>query len=132
MSEAAFAPPERFDEFRVIRVLGEGAMGQVFLCADETLQRQVAVKFLKAVEMEARRRERFLNEARAIARLTHANVVTVYRIGQVSGVPYIASEFIEGQSLDKLPLPGISSPRNRKIPSAAEKRGAWGELNFCG
>ncbi len=105
MSESAAFPPEQFDEFRVVRSLGEGAMGQVFLCEDEMLQRPVAVKFLKGLGFEARQRHRFLNEARAIARLTHANIVTVYRVGEVNGVPFIASEFIEGTSLDKLHLP---------------------------
>lgn len=105
VSVVTFSPPEQFDEFRVVRALGEGAMGQVFLCEDEMLQRPVAVKFLKDVGFGAKQRHRFLNEARAIARLTHANVVTVYRVGEVSGVPFIASEFIEGTSLDKLPLP---------------------------
>jgi serine/threonine protein kinase/formylglycine-generating enzyme required for sulfatase activity len=80
-------------------------MGQVFLCEDTTLYRQVAVKFLKGVEINPGLRQRFLTEARAIARLAHPNVVTIYRVGEVNGVPYLASEFIAGQSLDKLPLP---------------------------
>jgi serine/threonine protein kinase/formylglycine-generating enzyme required for sulfatase activity len=107
MQVAPFTPPQNFDEFRVTRLLGEGAMGQVFLCTDTTLYRRVAVKFLKGVEVDPRLRDRFLNEARAIARLAHSNVVTLYRVGEVRGVPYLASEFIEGHSLDKLarPLP---------------------------
>ncbi len=105
MSAPTFTPPDRFDEFRLTRPLGEGAMGQIFLCEDTTLFRQVAVKFLKGVELNPGLRSRFLTEARAIARLAHPNVVTIYRVGEVSGVPYLASEFISGQSLDKLPLP---------------------------
>lgn len=80
-------------------------MGQVFLCTDTSLHRDVAIKFLRGVEIEPQLRERFWTEARAIARLTHANIVTIYRVGQIDGVPYLASEFIEGQSLDKLALP---------------------------
>src|SRR5262249_33658814 len=102
-----FTPPQQFDEFRVTRRLGEGAMGQVYLCTDTTLYRRVAVKFLKDVEVDPKLRDRFLKEGRAVARLAHSNVVTLYRVGEVDGVPYLASEFIEGQSLDKLarPLP---------------------------
>lgn len=102
---SSFVPPERFDEFRVQKPLGEGAMGAVFLCTDTTLYRRVAVKFLKGVEVDAGMRDRFLNEARAIAQLQHPNVVTIYRIGEMGSVPYLASEFIEGRSLDKLELP---------------------------
>ena len=90
MSAAPFTPPERFDEFRLTRPLGEGAMGQVFLCLDTALERRVAVKFLKGIEMDPGLRDRFWTEARAIARLSHPNVVTLYRAGALSGVPYLA------------------------------------------
>lgn len=115
MPAQEFSPPEQFDEFRLVRKLGEGAMGQVFLCTDQTLHRPVAVKFLKVASTSEKERERCLNEARAIARLTHANVVTIYRVGETRGVPYIASEFIEGQSLDQVPLP---LPYDRVLPIA--------------
>jgi serine/threonine protein kinase len=101
----SFGPPDRFDEFRVMRPLGEGTMGAVYLCTDTVLYRRVAVKFLKGVEMDERMRDRFLNEARAIAQLSHPNVVTIYRVGEVHTVPYLASEYIEGQSLERLALP---------------------------
>src|ERR1700687_6017971 len=68
---ARFTPPERFDEYRVLRALGRGAMGQVYLGHDTLLDRAVAIKFIAAVEPDERARERFLIEARAIARLQH-------------------------------------------------------------
>lgn len=111
---SSFVPPERFDEFRVKKPLGEGAMGAVFLCTDTTLYRRVAVKFLKGVAVDTAMRDRFLNEARAIAQLQHPNVVTIYRIGEVGSVPYLASEFIEGQSLDRLPLP-LAYPQLKQV-----------------
>lgn len=80
-------------------------MGQVFLCKDTKLYRQVAVKFLKGVDLDPELRERFWTEARAIAQVAHPNVVTIYRVGEAAGVPYLASEFITGQSLEKSPLP---------------------------
>ena len=115
MATAGFHPPKLFVEFRLVRSLGEGAMGQVFLYTDLMLHRPVAVKFLKVAGIDVKQRERCLNEARAIARLTHANVVTVYRVGEIAGVPYIASEFIEGTSLDQLSLP---LPFERVFPMA--------------
>lgn len=115
MAAPEFAPPEQFDEFRLTRPLGEGAMGRVYLCTDQTLHRQVAVKFLKVAATSETDRQRSLTEARAIARLTHPNVVTVYRVGEVLGVPYIASEYVEGTSLDKVRLP---LPFERVLPVA--------------
>jgi formylglycine-generating enzyme required for sulfatase activity len=80
-------------------------MGQVFLAQDILLDRAVAVKFIAGLEPEARPRERFLVEGRAVARLAHPNVVQVFRIGEVSGRPYMVSEYVRGQSLDQLQLP---------------------------
>ncbi|MBL9006874.1 MAG: SUMF1/EgtB/PvdO family nonheme iron enzyme [Myxococcales bacterium] len=97
--------PEQVDEYRLLRPLGNGAMGMVFLAEDKSLDRQVAIKFISEAEPDQASRERFLREARAIARLTHPNVVAIHRIGEVAGRPYLVSEFVRGQSLDKLPRP---------------------------
>jgi serine/threonine protein kinase len=115
MSESTFLAPKRFDEYRLLRPLGEGTMGQVVLCMDTALYRRVAVKFLKAVELDPSQKERFWIEARAIARLSHPNIVTIYRVGQFQGTPYLVSEFIEGQSLDRLPRP---LPWDKVLPIA--------------
>lgn len=80
-------------------------MGEVFLAHDEVLDRDVAVKFISTVDPDVEERKRFLVEARAIARLQHPNVVTVYRVGEVQGCPYLVSEFVRGESLDRLPRP---------------------------
>lgn len=98
-------PPEEFDEYRIVRELGAGAMGQVYLAHDTLLDRSVAVKFLGAGEISDLARERFLVEARALARLQHPNVVTVYRVGELGRRPYLVSEFIHGESLDRVPKP---------------------------
>ncbi len=96
--------PEQIEEYRMVRRLGRGAMGQVFLAVDTKLDRHVAVKVL-AIEPRAAARERFLQEARAVARLSHANVVTIHRVGEVDGRPYIVCELVRGQSLDVLAKP---------------------------
>lgn len=104
-SPTGWIPPTTFDEFRLVRPLGRGAMGVVYLAHDRSLERQVAVKFIAAQQPNARARERFQTEARAIARLQHPNVVTVFRVGEVEGHPYIVSEYLVGQSLAELALP---------------------------
>ncbi len=100
-----FVPSGTFDEFEIVRKLGEGAMGQVFLCRDLKLERLVAVKFLRHAARDEEVKARFWIEARAIARLSHPNVVTVFRLGEMDGMPYLVSEFVEGQSLDRLHMP---------------------------
>src|SRR5205814_6933059 len=87
------------------RLLGQGAMGHVYLAQDTLLDRPVAVKFIASVDPNPQERERFLVEARAIARLQHPNVVTIYRVGEVTGQPYLISEFVRGETLDKLAKP---------------------------
>lgn len=101
---AAF-PPQRVDEYEIIRPLGQGAMGQVYEAVDTLLGRPVAVKFIAKESSSATARERFLVEARAIARLQHPNVVSIYRVGVVDGWPYLVSELVRGQSLDRVVLP---------------------------
>lgn len=107
MLNPEFVPPSHFDGFTVERPLGRGGMGHVYLGRDTELDRLVALKFVAAREGSATARERFRREARAIARLSHPNVVNIYRIGEVADQPYIAYELVPGRSLDRtvLPLP---------------------------
>jgi eukaryotic-like serine/threonine-protein kinase len=94
-----------FDDFRLVRALGKGGMGTVWLGHDTVLDRPVALKFLS--DPSGRGRARLLSEARALARIHHPNVAAVYRVGEVDGQPYIAYEYIDGASLAgaALPLP---------------------------
>ncbi len=100
-------PGQFVAEFRLLRPLGHGAMGEVFLARDTFLDRLVAVKFLTTGETSTSARERFYVEARAVARLQHPNVVTLYRAGEENGRRYLVSEYVRGQSLERLskPLP---------------------------
>lgn len=100
-----WSPPPSFEEYRILRLLGGGGMGQVFLARDTLLEREVAVKFIAEVAPGAPSRERFLVEARAAARLQHPNVASVYRVGELDGRPYILSEFVRGQTLAELSKP---------------------------
>ncbi|NTX05334.1 SUMF1/EgtB/PvdO family nonheme iron enzyme [Myxococcus sp. CA040A] len=99
----AWAPPQEFDEYRIVRPIGRGRTGRVYLAQDTLLERPVAVKFIPALGSNAL--ARFLVEARAAARIQHPNVVTLYRVGQLDEQPYLISEFIRGVSLDRLVKP---------------------------
>jgi formylglycine-generating enzyme required for sulfatase activity len=101
----SWTPPDAFDEFRLEGPIGRGGMGVVFLAHDTSLDRRVAVKFMAASQPEVWVRESFASEARALARVQHANIVNVFSVGEVSGRPYIVSEYVVGQSLAELPLP---------------------------
>ncbi len=101
------APPQAGDEigrlahYRVLKRLGAGGMGQVFLAVDTLLERRVALKvMLPALAAEAVHRDRFLREARAAAALTHDHVVTIHQVGEADGVPYLAMQLLEGESLE--------------------------------
>ncbi|HOU54841.1 MAG TPA: SUMF1/EgtB/PvdO family nonheme iron enzyme [Myxococcota bacterium] len=98
-------PGWEFDGYRLERLVGAGGMGRVFLATDTLLDRPVAIKFLFPLHPDEAVRDRFLNEARTIARLHHPCIVTVHRAGEIDGRPYIVSEFVEGESLDRCSLP---------------------------
>src|SRR5687768_14185419 len=109
-----WTPPSEFHEYQLLRPLGAGAMGQVWLARDTLLDRTVAVKFIASLEPNPHVRERFLTEARAAARLQHPNVVTLHRVGELEGQPYLVTEWVSGRSLDALPRP-LPSPRVLEI-----------------
>ncbi len=98
-----WTPPAQIDEFRVVRPLGAGTMGQVYLAHDTVLDRPVAIKFL--VLRDPAHQARLLVEARATARLQHPNVLAVHQVGSVDGHPFLVTEFLRGTSLAALPKP---------------------------
>ncbi len=100
-----WTPPERVDEYRLVRLIGRGGMGQVYLAEDTLLARRVAVKFIASLRPDDTARQRFQIEARAIARLSHPNVVSVHRVGEVEKRPYLVAEFVQGRSLAELAKP---------------------------
>src|SRR5690349_595984 len=74
-------------------------MGQVYLAQDTTLGRHVALKFIKRSVLQSHGAERFLEEARATASFNHPHIVTLYAVGKHDGRPYLALEYIDGESL---------------------------------
>jgi len=94
------AAGEKIDQFSVIRLLGRGGMGDVYLARDATLGRKVALKVIQPERLGNQSIvDRFLFEARTTARFSHPNIVTVFAAGIHDGCPYLALEYLEGQSL---------------------------------
>ncbi|HEX6185824.1 MAG TPA: serine/threonine-protein kinase, partial [Pyrinomonadaceae bacterium] len=86
--------------YRIMEALGAGGMGAVYKAYDEKLHRVVALKLLppEFISHEDRRR-RFLQEARAASALNHPHILTVYEFGEDAGRPYMATEYVEGETL---------------------------------
>jgi TolB-like protein/predicted Ser/Thr protein kinase len=95
--------PQSLDRFEIVRILGKGGMGTVFLARDQRLDRQVALKVLHTDDLGSdERRSRFLNEARAAASVRHANVATIYEVGETAeNVPFLVMEYCEGETLSQ-------------------------------
>ena len=93
--------PEQLEYFRIIKVLGQGGMGTVYLADDTRLGRQVALKTLKR-ELAANpaAKDRFLREARSAARLHHDHIIPIYYVGEADGTPFLAMPYLEGEPLD--------------------------------
>ncbi|HEU4951956.1 MAG TPA: protein kinase [Holophagaceae bacterium] len=104
----AFDPQSTFGSYRLLDRLGEGAMGTVWRALDLRLEREVALKVLRAPGDETpgdatvQRRRSLLAEAKLACQLNHPNIAHVYDAGEVEGVPYIAMELVEGEPLRAL------------------------------
>ena len=101
---------ESWKQFKLLKPLGRGGMGEVFLAEDGSLNRKVALKFLpEPLQQDDTARERLLREARSAAALDHPYICKIYEIGEVDGKSFIAMEYIEGvttqEKLRRGPLP---------------------------
>ena len=93
--------------YRLEAKLGSGGMSTVYLARDETLDRPVAVKVMhREMSEQADQLERFRQEARAVAKLSHPNVVSVIDAGEDGGHPYIVFEYVEGRDAEAADRPG--------------------------
>jgi serine/threonine protein kinase len=109
MTEAAPQPvaaseaeelPERLSGHRILGEIGAGGMGRVLLAVDDRLGRKVAIKILNRRYRENPRvRERFMHEARAMAKLSHPHIVHIYNLGQADEPPHFVMEYLEGAPL---------------------------------
>ena len=89
--------------YRIVKKIGAGGMGEVYLAGDTTLKRNIALKFMPSyLASNAELNERFMREARAAAKLDHPNIIQVYEVGDFQGRPFIAMAHIEGESLQSV------------------------------
>jgi len=93
---------EVIGDFRILRQIGEGGMALVYLAEQRSIGREVALKVLHKSRLTSGFVERFRREGKAIGRLEHPNVVKVHSIGEDDGIPYLAMEYIPGDSLERL------------------------------
>jgi hypothetical protein len=106
-----FAAPGQLGRYRIVRELGRGAMGTVYLVHDVQLDRPVALKIPHfSADDDAELRQRFVSEARAAANIEHPNICPVYDVGEINGTPYLTMAYLQGQPLSQLvegrpPLP---------------------------
>jgi serine/threonine protein kinase len=103
----------RINQYEMIKMIGEGGMGSVFLARDLRLGRRVAIKFLQSNQPELT--QRFLVEARTTARCQHDNIVVIYEVGEHNGAPYIVLEYLSGKPLTHLTENSQRLPYTRAV-----------------
>src|SRR6202044_2529890 len=93
-------PFKEFGPYRIIKMLGEGGMGVVYLAEREDLGSQVAIKVLRDAWLSPSRRERFVSEQRTLAQLNHPSIARLYDAATMdNGTPYFVMEYVEGVPL---------------------------------
>jgi eukaryotic-like serine/threonine-protein kinase len=113
------AAGSRLGPYEVVSLLGAGGMGEVYRARDPRLQRDVAVKVLPShLSDDAEALARFEREARAVAALSHPNILSIFDFGRDAGITYSVTELLEGETLRDALLPGPLPPR-RTIEIAA-------------
>ncbi len=111
LNEPELAAGQHLNHYEILDWLGAGGMGEVYLAQDKKLGRKVALKLLPAdYTRDKDRLRRFQQEAQAASALNHPNILTIYELGQVEGQQFIATEFVEGETLrQSMKRGGLSS-----------------------
>jgi eukaryotic-like serine/threonine-protein kinase len=99
--QSRLAPGEHIGHYEILSLIGTGGMGEVYLAQDERLNRRIALKLLP-VHSYLQGKDplrRFQQEAQAASALNHPNIITIYELGELDGEQFIATEFVEGETL---------------------------------
>src|SRR5262245_16828868 len=122
--------PDRFGDFRIVRELGRGGMGVVFEAVQESLGRPVALKVLaRHAQLDTTRRERFVREAQAAAKLHHTNIVPVFGVGEQAGLPYYVMQLIPGCGLHSVAAKWRKDTGHKRRGSFPTHQAAQGETH---
>ncbi len=117
--------PQSIGRYQVLKVLGAGAMGSVLLAEDPRIKRKVAIKVVRLESLRSHKDEeeylaRFQREAEVSGLLNHPGIVTIFDVGEEDGIgPFMAMEFVAGQSVETLVKSGSSMPLEQKLRIAA-------------
>ncbi|MDH4185671.1 MAG: serine/threonine protein kinase [Nitrospira sp.] len=130
-STIAISAPNMLGRYKVLKEIGRGAMGQVYLGKDPTIQRFVAIKTLRLdqIKQDDKLQEataRFFREAKSTGRLSHPNIVTIYDAGEEGALGYIAMELIEGTPLEQWTRPPNLMPLHDVLQTVATVADAMG------
>jgi tetratricopeptide (TPR) repeat protein len=107
---------QKLGDFEILKMVGQGGMGAVFLARQVSLDREVAIKVISSVGgAQAKNLDRFKRESKVLAKISHQNIVPIYEVGQQGPYSYFAMQYIDGVSLDKI----LSSIRNAKTGDKA-------------
>jgi eukaryotic-like serine/threonine-protein kinase len=109
--------PRSLGRYEVVDLIGHGGMGALYRARDPRIGRYVAIKLLRADFDTPELRDRFFREAAAAGSLSHPNIVTIYDVGEDDGLPFIAMEYVRGETFtDLLGLrPPLSVPRKLQL-----------------
>ena len=117
---------QQINHFKILSLLGVGGMGEVYLVRDTTLGRRAAIKLLPSRFTENRDRlRRFQQEARAASALNHPNIITIYELGEFDSTQYLATEFIDGETL----LQYMKDSRSRGVREESAETGTGMRLS---
>src|SRR5687768_1570644 len=104
----ALAAGTKLARYEIRSQIGAGGMGEVYLAFDTELDRMVAIKILpEAVASDTQRLQRFIREAKSASALNHPHILTIHEIGSVDNIRFIATEFIDGQTLRQRITEGV-------------------------
>lgn len=127
-----FEQGQQFSHYQILRLIGRGGMGEVYLADDLALDRLCAIKVIhRDSGFGEQAADRLIREARSAAKLDHPNICSVYEVGEVEGEPYIAMQYVEGEMLDSIiardPIELMDAVSyTRQIAAALSKSHSWG------